>query len=371
MKKLPNLLIVASGLYIGGAEKVAANLCRKIDRRKFNVTVCHLSESGPIGNMLYEEGYDIRPVSTKSARKIDYMTSLKLRKFVAENNIDIVHSHDMHSFIDCAILKVLRPRVKFLHTFHFGNYPHQYIKYKRIERLLWRLADKLIAVGYDQKARIQKTYNIPDSRITVITNGVDPPEHSNNTSLLTGPEYSGKVVVGTIATLIEQKGISDLVDVACILRKKIDNFVFVIVGDGHLREKLEEKINRLDLAKYVKFLGWVDNAAHNALPAFDIFFQPSLWEAMSMVILEAMMAGKPIVATRVGDNGIMIEDGITGSIVEPADVEAMSLSLANLIANATLRKEMGERGRLRAMTNYTAEIMARNHELLYIDVLDM
>ena len=112
---------------------------------------------------------------------------------------------------------------------------------------------------------------------------------------------------------------------------------FVICGEGYMRAELEALQRELKLENDVMLVGWVKNAAQVALPAFDVFFQPSLWEAMSVVLLEAMAAAKPLVATRVGEAPVFVEDGIDGLIVEPRDIEGMSAALATLIDSRELR----------------------------------
>ncbi|HSN04214.1 MAG TPA: glycosyltransferase [Nitrospira sp.] len=177
------------------------------------------------------------------------------------------------------------------------------------------------------------------------------------------------VLIGTIATLIQQKGLSDLLDVAKVIRDSGRKAVFVIVGEGHLRAELEAKQRELGLEGTVVLTGWVTNAADVALPTFDIFFQPSLWEAMSMVILEAMAAGKPIVATRVGENGQVIEDGVDGLLVQPRNVGEMAAALGRLIDDAALRVRLGEAARLKVEQRFTVEHMTNAYEAVYSELL--
>ncbi len=98
---------------------------------------------------------------------------------------------------------------------------------------------------------------------------------------------------------------------------------------------LEQRRRELGLEDTVVITGWIPNAAAQALPAFDVFFQPSRWEAMSIAILEAMASGKAIVATRVGDNAHVLEDGVSGLLVDAGDIGGMVDALARLaIASA-------------------------------------
>jgi glycosyltransferase involved in cell wall biosynthesis len=170
--------------------------------------------------------------------------------------------------------------------------------------------------------------------------------------------------------LIEQKGLTHLLDVIHILKKRHNNFVIVIAGEGRLRNELEEKSKRLGLEDTVFFLGWLGNAASKILPVIDIFIQSSLWEAMSMVLLEAMAAGRPIVTTNVGENSHVIDSGENGFVVGPGDVHAMAEALEKLILNEELRARFGLRAKQKYEKYFTAEIMTRNYERIYLDILD-
>jgi glycosyltransferase involved in cell wall biosynthesis len=117
----------------------------------------------------------------------------------------------------------------------------------------------------------------------------------------------------------------------------------------------------------VVFTGWIPEAAARAVPAFDVFFQPSRWEAMSIAILEAMAAARAIVATRVGDNPRVLEDGVTGLLVEPGDVAAMAEALARL-TDSGLRQKLGETASATFAQAFSPEDMIRNYERVYVEL---
>jgi glycosyltransferase involved in cell wall biosynthesis len=112
-------------------------------------------------------------------------------------------------------------------------------------------------------------------------------------------------------------------------------------------------------------LGWVEGAAEKILPSFDLFVQSSLWEAMSMVILESFAAGVPVLATTVGENIYTIQDGYNGFLVEPKDVVGMADKIEFLINKPEILKKIGENAQKSFQEKYTAKIMAENHQKLY------
>ena len=115
------------------------------------------------------------------------------------------------------------------------------------------------------------------------------------------------------------------------------------------------------------FTGWVANAAAIALPAFDVFFQPSLWEAMSVAILEAMAAGKPVVATRVGETPHIIEDEVDGLLVNPKDIDGMAAALGRLIDDAELRTRLGTAAARKVGQRFTVARMTAAYEDIYFE----
>jgi glycosyltransferase involved in cell wall biosynthesis len=179
----------------------------------------------------------------------------------------------------------------------------------------------------------------------------------------------GKLILGSISTFIPQKGLDYLLDIAVVLKQKRKDFIVLIVGDGPLRPDLEKRCNQLNLSDTVFFLGWLKDAPSRILPLFDIFVQSSLWEAMSMVILESMAEGKPIVATEVGENRHVIEHGESGFLSQPGDTQTMAGHIELLLDNAETRNSMGLKARESFESNFTVDLMARRYEQVYNEVL--
>lgn len=362
-----NIMIVNAALDLGGAEVVIANLCRHLSPDLFRVYVAVLRYPGKIAEELAGEGRRIINLGNGS-RGANYTTALKLLSLARELRIDLIHSHCRAAFLDCSFCKVFNPQMKFVHTFHYGNFPHVKFRYRVMDSLASRKADKLVAVGYEQGRTIRAHYDIADSRIETIWNGIDYRADAEP-GILNG-FIKGRTVIGTIANLIEQKGMDQLLATAALLKSRRSDFVFVVVGDGPLRESLEKKKQELGLDDVVVFLGKMPNAAARALPCFDIFFQPSNWEAMSIVILEAMACAKPVVATRVGDNPIVVFDGGNGLLVEPRDPPGMAASLERLLSSPELRARFGKRSRELFALSFSAERMAARYDRLFEEVLE-
>jgi glycosyltransferase involved in cell wall biosynthesis len=260
------------------------------------------------------------------------------------------------------------PRLKVVHTFHFGNYPYDSWRHHVLEGLCARAADRLIAVGREQRRRIQATYGLPESRIDVIWNGVAVEAPTSGVAFRTEVGTGDRLLIGTIAKLIEQKGLDELLRVAQRCRDAGHQMQFVIVGEGPLRPTLERRRSELGLEDTVAITGWLPNAAVRALPAFDVFFQPSRWEAMSIAVLEAMASGKAIVATRVGDNAHVLEHDISGLLVDSGDTQGMVDALARA-GDSELRLRLGQAAQAVYEQKFTLEHMIRGYENVYRELV--
>ena len=142
------------------------------------------------------------------------------------------------------------------------------------------------------------------------------------------------------------------------------NIKFVIVGGGPLEQLLREESASLGLQGRVVFTGW-RNDALELIPSMDVFVMSSLWEAMSIVLLEAMAASRPIVVTDVGDNSRVIEHGVSGLVVAPKDAEGIASAVLQIYKDSGLAGHLARQANARFVRNYTVRQMVEEHERLY------
>jgi len=362
------VMLAIDGLGLGGAEIVVRELARFLSPKEFDVCICCTRGlGGSIGEQLLSDGFDVFVLPGQDSGRVDYLTALKFRRAVKQKRPDIVHTHAMAALFDAAACRLLVPGLKVVHTFHFGNYPHESWRYHLMEGFSARGVDRLIAVGREQRRSLQRSYRLPESRIGVVWNGVNVKQSSTESSFRKQVGTGDRLLIGTIAKLIEQKGLDDLLAVARQCQDAGLPMQFVIVGEGPLRASLERRRRELDLESTVVITGWIPNAAAQALPDFDVFFQPSRWEAMSIAILEAMAAGRAIVATGVGDNPHVLENGVSGLLVRTGDIKGMVDALTT-VADRQRREELGRAARERYQQNFTVEHMIRGYENIYRDL---
>ena len=334
--------MATEGLGIGGAEVVIQRLAETLDRDRFNITICCLKVMGSIGETLQRSGLEVAVLTDPLAKKVNYLTFREMLKLIRARKIDVVHTHTMDALADAALCKIFRPGVKLIHTFHFGNYPHRKPRDLWIERIFSRFATRLYAVGEVQRNQLKSVLRVGDQSIGRVWNGVSFAAFRSGRCAKRRRREARRpqIVIGTLATLTEQKGLFDLLAVAKKVRAQRDHVRFVIIGDGPLRPRLEAARKELGLEDTVTLAGWVHYAAHVALPDVDVFFQPSLWEAMSIALLEGMAAGKAIVATRVGETSACHRARRRWPDHRKQDVDGMTAALLRLIDDSELRARL-------------------------------
>lgn len=177
----------------------------------------------------------------------------------------------------------------------------------------------------------------------------------------------GRFIVAQVSWLIPAKGIGDALEAARLVLDKEPNVQFVFVGEGAHRQEYESKARELGIGAHVTWTGLLqDPLAEGVYAAADIVCQFSRWEEVfGQVIAEAMAAGKPVVATRVGGIPELVEDGKTGFLVERGDTAAMAARILTLLADSGLRERMGSAGHRAAEEKFNVALSVREMLDLY------
>ena len=222
-----------------------------------------------------------------------------------------------------------------------------------------RGADVVVAVSRAVASRVV------DGPVRVIYNGVGIPGAG---ALALRCRSTSEVVLGTARRLIVLKGIEYLLDAAAVLRREFPSLRVEIAGSGAQRKELEQRVAQLGLTSSVEFLGWVDDFS-SVLPRWDVFVLPSLEEGFPIAALDAMAAGLPVVASAVGGVPELIEDGKTGWLVPPRDVEALASRIRLLLSNREQRLAMGAAAQARVQDHFSLAQMTESFSKLYDELL--
>ena len=242
-----------------------------------------------------------------------------------------------------------------------------------LQRMTAPLADAFTSVSRRTLEFAVAREGVVAGRASVIPNGIDlsgwqalPGWKAARAELDLAPEAP---VVGTIGRLHAQKGYEFLLAAAAKVIAEAPDATFLIAGYGPLRERLEACAAELGVSSSVRFLGYRKDV-QRILSALDVFVLPSLWEGMSNAILEAMAAGKPVVATAVDGNLDQVIDGETGLLVPPADAGVLANALIDLIGDRQKARDMGERGRERVERDFPIRAMTAAYLDLYEKLLN-
>jgi glycosyltransferase involved in cell wall biosynthesis len=366
------ILHAIARLNVGGAALQVLALAAGQHRRGQDVLVVHGELAAGEQSMVYvADELGVRTAYLPalgrelSARR-DASAIRQLRRLLRTEHPDVLHTHAAKAGAVGRIAALLagrgRPRVR-VHTFHghvlrgyFG--PGRERAFTLAERLLARTTTCLVAVSPEVRDELAALGVAPAQRFAVIRYGFDFPTPASPA------EPGERLVIGFAGRLTAIKRPLDLVRV---LRSLLDRGIdasLLIVGDGEERDEVERLAEELGVAERCRFVGYQrDMAAWYA--EFDVFCLPSANEGTPVAAIEALAAGVPVVATRIGGTPAVVDDGETGFLVEVGDVAAMSDRLVELGRDAPRRIQMGRLGAARMRERYGLERMVDEVQGLY------
>ncbi len=358
---------VIPDLGVGGAERMLCQLATRLDPRRYEVVV--VSFFDPCGSAAEEDlaAGGVEVVNLGKALGFDARMFGRLAGALRRLAPDVVHTHRavLH-YLFPALVGPLRTRTA--HTVH--NVAEREVPrcVQMAHRLAFRAGVAPIAIGGLVAESISRLYGVPPRAI--IPHGI-PVEHFATPSVprATWRAANGVPARTTVLTcvgrLAAQKNLGALLEAFATMGDL--DAVLLLAGAGPQRAALEAVAERLGIAERVRFLG-VRRDVPDLLAATDVFVLPSLWEGNPLGILEAMAAGVPVVATRVGGVPEFVRDGETGILVPPADVHALGAALRRIATDAPLRSALGARARRVAADRFDIGRMIAEYERLY-DVL--
>eukprot|EP00752_Nemacystus_decipiens_P014025 g12461.t1 len=353
-----------------GAEVLAADLARGLSERFDFVFLC-LDGLGPLAEGLAGDGFVVEELGRQPG--IDRGLARRLRDRLAHHRAGLVHAHQYTPFFYSALARGLFNRqllAPILFTEHGRHVPDTTsLKRRLANKLLLKSGDHVTAVSQFVKQALIRNEGIPAQRIGVVHNGIAPgPEPTDNDRSHARQQLGideDRPVVMQVARLHPVKDHATALRAWSIVHQQMPDALLVLVGDGPERDKLVELTRTLGLQDAVRFVGAVDNA-RQLIPASDLCMLTSLSEGLSVTLLEAMAANKPIVATDVGGNPEAVDNGKTGLLAPRGDIEAIASAILQLLPNAPYTaRTLGQAGRQRLLDHFTAERMHQAYARLY------
>lgn len=352
-----NVLHVVLGLEVGGLEKFVLGLLDTYTR-DINPYVACLESKGALGG-----GLDpARVFEIGKGPGFSFSAVRKLKRLVAELEIDIVHTHNPAPHLHGALAAFLGG-ARVVHTKHGRNYPRDY---KKIwcNRVASFFSDAIVAVSDNARDVCLHVERIAPAKVSVILNGVDTGLFAPGTRR--DPALVPKI--GIVARLSPEKDHATLLAACAILAGRQLPFTLEVIGDGPLRGELQERAAALGLGGRVNFCGMQEDVA-GLLRELDLFVLSSVTEGISLTLLEAMATELPVVATEVGGNPEVVLDGSTGFLVPAGNPAFMAERLAQLLGDPGQRQQMGARGRRRVRELFDVRSTSSRYEQLYSALL--
>lgn len=341
------------GFNVGGLERLLIDIARHVDRERVELRFVSLGSCGTLSAEIKRNGWPVTGLEFTTG--ISPAVVLRLARLLRASRPHILHTHNTGPLIygGAAARLVRIPAV--VHTRHgqrFGATRRE----TTLFRLASRLVDRVVCVSEDS-ARLSVAEGIEPGRICRIANGIDLSRFEYR-----GPHVNGPIV--TVSRLSAEKGVETLVKAAALVVRERPSIRFEIAGNGPCYPTLRQLVSDLNLSEHVGILGEVRDVSA-LLGRAGAFVLPSRTEGMSLTLLEAMATGLPVVATRVGGNPEVVEEGETGLLVPAESPRELAAAILRLQKDATLGSRMGLAGRRRAEQRFDVRRMVLQYESVY------
>lgn len=355
---------------LSGAEKLVLILCKNMKTYE-PIVVC----GGDNLKSIFEKE-NIKSYSVDFTNNI-LKTAKELKNLIKENDIKIIHAHDNNASVSSYITKQLyRLDIKVISHIH-NCYPwlEGNTRIKKIDTFFRKRYDHNIACGklvYDYYTKY--TDYINESNTTPLSNAIDIDEikaYATNNIDEVYQEFNipkDKTILGFIGRLSEQKGIIPFINELSNHKDKFNDCKFLLVGNGEQEEEVKFLLKKYNLEELFILTGYQENV-YKFYPVIDVFFLPSLYEGLPMVILEAMSFEKPIVSMNIGSINEVIANNKSGILVERGDYAEFIKSLANIKQNKELANTCGKEAFIKIDKNYNIKQYVDKVSKLYERVL--
>lgn len=359
------ILFLITSLDQGGAEQVLYDIATGLDRDLWELVVVAMRGRGPYFQKLRVAGVAVESLDIQGKFAPTAMVRLILK--IGTFRPHIIHSHLFHADLPGRFASLLARGLKRALFISHQHIPEQRFLPMRqvLDRGTRGLVDSYVCVSQAVADHVQGQLKLPEQRVSIIPNGRDLKPFL---TLELEAKDSEIWELGTVGRLDEQKDQALLLEVLGELKKRGRRFHCVIAGEGSLREPLLKQREELGLSETeIELLGRRDDVPR-LLEAMDLFILTSKYEGLPIAAIEAMAAGRPIVATRVPGIIDVIEESY-GALVDYRDAKGLADEIERLMADRSLRQKMAVAGREKARNDYSRERMLRDLTAHYEQLL--
>ena len=355
------VLILTDEMEVGGTQRQIVHIARGLDRALFDPTVVFFCNRSYLTDELQQAGISV--VEIRKDRRLDLHFVRELIKFIDDGRFDVMHCFAFSGELWGAIARrfVAPSRRPVLITSVRGKYEW----YGRLQWWIkrWTASQSACVIANSHSGRDHTAARLGLRRqtIDVVYNGVDEPP----LAVITRPPPSGEIIMAVfVGRLVEVKNIPVLLRAMRSLRVKGAPVRLRIVGDGPLRQKYADLIADYGLENAVELLGERSDVAMQ-IALSDFMVLPSYHEGLSNVILEAMMVGRPVIASNVGGNAELVEHMQTGLLFENDNDTELADAMLALIMNPEMRAAFGAQGRRQATDRFAITAMVNSMQEFY------
>jgi len=345
---------VSLGLKTGGMERLLADFARFHTRERIEPSFVALHDAGQPAVDIAAVGCRVEVLNGQNWGRVRRVREL-VRLFKT-SRVDVVHTHNTFAHVYATVAARLAGVPVVVHTRHgqrLGSGRGANLQF----RLACRWVDRVVAISDDVARICRDEDHLPASKVARIWNGIDLERFR-----FTGPAPEPTAIC--VARLSPEKDFPTLLDAAALTIEHLPEFRLQIVGAGPEHERLERIVAERGLKGHVLLLG-----ERNDVPALlakaGFFVSSSLTEGVSLTLLEAMAVGLPVIATAVGGNPEVVDNGTTGRLVPAGDPEALSAAMHDLCRDRGQWQQFGVNGRSRVEKHFEIGRMVRDYEALY------
>lgn len=365
------LHLVSSGGFFG-AERVILNLASQNNGSVIPWVGAINNKHNPHLEIIQEaQKAGLKTAVFDSRSQADLKTLFSIKRFLKENSIDILHTHNYKSDI-IGFLATRLTRVKWVATIHGWISSDSKLRwYESLDRFVLKFAGKVICVSQNNFDMLLNK-GINQGSLAVIANGVDleqfscaGPNQNLKKSLGIEPQ---EIVIAIVGRLGEEKGHKVLFKALSSIAPQYSDLKCLVVGDGPLRKKLQEQVNALNLSRHIIFIGNRQDMP-DIYKICDILVNASFTEGLPMTILEAMASRVTVIATRVGALPLVIKNEENGILLDPGDPDTLSQAIIGLLKDVDKRKALAQQAYKDVCEHFSEQRMAENYKNLYQELI--
>jgi glycosyltransferase involved in cell wall biosynthesis len=370
MSKNLHIVHVMLSLDVGGLERNVLNQVRQGPRLGQRITIICLERPGTMAEQVRSAGAKVICLDKKPGIRLGLIR--RLAAVFEELAADVVHTHQIATlFYSGPAAKLAGVRLV-VHTEHGKEKYAQRFQTRMLGRIAGRFTSTFYCLTEDMAASVRANRIVPDRKIRVIFNGIDTSQYGQPCDAQAVRQSLGipanAKVIGTVGRLTEVKRQDVLIRGFARAKAQVPALHLLLVGDGPLRQELEDLAKTLGVAESVHFAGYQPTSAP-FLAVMNIFAMTSRSEGMPQAGIEACVTGLPMVASRIGGLPELVSDGETGLLFPVADDAALGAAIVQLLSEPEKSQRMGETAKRRAIARFDIARMAAEYQSHFLDAL--